>query len=485
MDNKIDFEVVIIGSGFAGIGMAINLLKNNIKDFIILEREPVLGGTWWRNSYPGAAVDVPSHLYSFSFESFDWTRLYANQPELLTYTNHVLDKYKLREKALSNSKVEKLEYDEKNAIWNIQIVGGKHLKANNIINASGGLSQPAFPNLKGIETFKGKTMHTGLWDHDYDYSDKKIAIIGTGASAVQVVPELAEKAKKLYVLQRSAHWILHRPDRHLKSFERKLLKNKLIEKVFRNFTYWKFEMRILAFQVYPNLMKLFQKKAFSHLKSQVKDKELVKKLTPNYIIGCKRILISNNYYPTLQKSNVELITDDISSINENGIELKNGNQLDVDFIVFATGFHAAENTIPYPVLGKNGVGITEKWKNGAYAYIGTVVEDFPNFYIIMGPNTAIGHTSAIFMMECQMEYITKAISNKIQNAWKSIEIKKDVVEEYNKKIQKQLEGTIWNKGGCKSWYQTKDGKITTLYPTFSFIFKKQTSEFKKEEHLIN
>lgn len=480
-----NYEVIIIGCGFAGMGMAINFLQKGITDFLILEREPELGGTWWRNSYPGAAVDVQSHLYSFSFEPYDWTRLYAHQPELLSYTNHVLDKYKIREKALTNTNVEKLVYDENSGEWSVYCNGDRIFKAKNIVNASGGLSQPAYPNIKGREKFEGKNMHTGLWEHDYDYTNKNIAVIGTGASAVQIVPELAKKAKKLTVLQRTAHWVLHRPDRILSNTERNLLKNnQWIERLFRNFTYWKLEFRIIAFQLFPKLMELFQLKALSHLKKQVKDKDLRKKLTPNYIIGCKRILISNDYYPALQKENVELVTDDIESINEKGILLKDGKQINADLLVYATGFHAAENNVPYPVYGKNNITLQEKWKDGAYAYIGTVVDGFPNFYIIMGPNTAIGHTSAIFMMECQMQYITKAILKKKEKNWKAIEVKNEVIKSYNNKIQKQLQGTVWNKGGCDSWYKTADGKITTLYPTFSFIFKKQTSEFKEHEHLI-
>ncbi|MFT4969425.1 MAG: cation diffusion facilitator CzcD-associated flavoprotein CzcO [Chitinophagales bacterium] len=477
------YEVVIIGSGFSGICSAIKLLENKIENFVILERDDSLGGTWWKNSYPGAAVDVPSHLYSFSFEPYDWTRLFAKQEEILAYTNLLIDKNRLKEKSRCKVSIEKLVYQENIGLWNVYLSNQEVIQTQFVISGTGSLSQANIPTIEGLDQFQGACFHSSNWDTNYEYKDKRIAVVGTGASAVQLIPELAKKANKIHVLQRTAHWILPRPDRPLRNWERKLLKIKFFNKFFRGLSYVKSESRAIFFTKIPSLAKLVRLEGLHHLKKQVKDQSIREKLTPSYDIGCKRILLTNDYYPTLQKENVELITKVIESITTTGIRFTDQSTIDLDLIVLATGFHASENAIPFQVQGKQGISLEDSWKDGAYAYYGTMVSNFPNLFFAMGPNTGTGHTSVIYFIESQLRYIMDAIKKSKKNNWKSIEIKPAVEKRFNQNLQKALKGTIWQKGACSSWYLTEAGKNTTMYPNFSFIFRHNTRRFDKQKHL--
>lgn len=478
-----NYEIIIIGSGFSGICAAIQLQEKNIHNFVILERDEALGGTWWRNSYPGAAVDVPSGLYSFSFEPHAWSRLFAAQSEILAYTQNVIAKHKLEEKAKKNVQIKKLEYIEATGIWKVESNEGS-FTAKYIISATGGLSQPAIPTIAGLENFKGKYFHTSRWDHTYDYQNKKIAVIGTGASAVQVVPELAKTAQKLHVLQRTPHWILPRPDRILNAFERSILSISAFQKLQRAFIYLKSESRVLFFSKFPSLAKVVRLEALRHIKKQVKDKKLKEILTPNFDIGCKRVLLTNDYYPALQKPNVNLELTGIEEIEETGIRLKNQEKLEVDLIVFATGFHAAENAVPFPIIGKNQLSIQEYWEDTAHAYLGITCPNFPNLFMMMGPNTGTGHTSVIYFIESQMNYVIDGIQKARANQWKSFEVKEPIENDYNIRLQEKLKKSIWQVGACKSWYVNSKGVNTTMYPEFSFIYRKNTKKFKETDYLI-
>ena len=479
------FEIIIIGSGFGGIGLGMNFKKAGIENYVILERESEMGGTWWRNNYPGAAVDVQSHLYSFKSEPYNWSRLFALQPEILDYTNFLIDKHDLRKNTHCSKKVVKAEFDEDKGEWVVSIEDGSIYRSPILINASGSLSQPSIPSIKGKEVFRGKSFHTSRWDHSFNYANKKVAVIGTGASSIQVVPAIASKVKELIVFQRSPHWILPRPDRILSKLEQKFIHVlPIITNYYRELMYWKLEARMLAFKGNKTIIKFFQRTAEAFLKKNIPDPGLRKKLTPDFMLGCKRVLLSNDYFSTLLRKNVNLVTDGIDQINETGLLTKTGKQIDVDLIIYATGFYASENNIPYPVIGRNKQSLQEAWKDGAHAYLGTVVPSFPNFFILVGPNTGIGHTSALHIMESQITYLMDAITTMRKNQWKTIEIKDEVEYAYNEKIQEQLNRTVWQTGGCKSWYQNSSGRNTTLYPNFSFVFRKAASKFIKNEHLI-
>ena len=370
--------------------------------------------------------------------------------------------------------------------WEVTLKDGRIFRAKDIINASGGLSQPSIPKFEGQDKFKGVQMHTARWNHQVNYAGKRVAIIGSAASAIQVIPAIAGEVKELYVFQRTPHWIIPRPDRALTTKERKRMKNERWAKWYRSSIYWKHEARIVAFSKIPKLLKIgFEPIAKQHIKKHIKDKELRAKVTPDYIIGCKRILLSNDYYPALTRENVHLLTkkSGIKQLTETGIETIDGQQIDVDIIVYATGFHAAENNIPYVIKGRNNTTIQKYWKDYAHAYLGTTIPYFPNFYMLLGPNTGIGHTSAIYMIEAQLEYIIPLLLAKRKNAWKAIEIKEKIEKDYNSRIHRLLKKTVWQSGGCESWYQDSEGRNVILYPTFTYQFRKECANLKWHHHI--
>lgn len=481
------YDAIIIGSGFAGIASAVHLQKTGMDNFLILERDPEMGGTWWTNTYPGAQVDVPSHLYSFSFEPYDWSRLFAYQHEILRYTNHVIDKYRLREKTRTSSRVTGLRYLDELHRWEVSVEGSDPLTATFVINASGGLSQPNIPTFKGQESYKGKTMHSSRWDHSFDYRNKKVIVIGSAASAIQVAPAIAPLVEHLTIFQRSAHWILPRPDRALTNVERQTFRRfPALQKAYRESLYMKMEGRVVAFRYVTNLIKFFQKEGEEHIKAKVDDPVLQQKITPDYLMGCKRVLLSNDYYPMLNRDNVTLLTREsgIKQFNETGIETIDGRQVDADLIVYATGFHASENVVVYPVQGRGGALLSDAWEHHAHAYLGTMVPNFPNLLLVSGPNTGTGHTSAIGMIEFQLEYVIRVLKDYQKKGWRAIEVKEEVEAAYNKKLQEQLADTVWQTGGCQSWYQTKDGYNTTMYPNFTFLFRRDCKNYKPSDHVF-
>ncbi len=483
--DKNRYEVIIIGSGFGGIATAIKLQEAGIHDYVILERAPEPGGTWWQNTYPGAAVDVQSPLYCLKHEPYDWSRMFALQPEILAYTNHLLDKHRLRNKIQCNQEVTAATYDEQKRCWQVTTASDRLFTAPVLVNASGILSQPAIPDIPGRQQFQGASFHTSQWNHDFDYKDKRVAVIGTGASAVQVVPAIAPQVAQLYVLQRTPHWLLPRPDRVIPKWERQLYKKvPLVQRLVREWLYWKLEARMIAFKGNQAALRFFRNKALRYIKKQVKDPALRQKLTPDFMLGCKRVLLSNDYYPALQRENVRLVTGGIERITPTGIQTKQGEHLEVDLIVWATGFHAAEDNIPYPVRGRQGLLLQDYWQDGAHAYIGTAIPHFPNFFILAGPNTGIGHTSALHIIESQLNYVMDVLLKMRQYGWQSIEVKEEIEQIYNQWVQEKMQKTVWQTGGCHSWYQTADGKNTTLYPTYSFLFRKATARMKEADHLV-
>jgi len=480
-----NFKVLIIGSGFGGLTAAINLQKNGINDFVILERKDFIGGTWCQNTYPGAAVDVQSPLYSFSFEPYDWSQMFAEQNELEAYTNFVMDKYNIREKTILNANVERLEWLEDEKKWFITTNNEKY-KAQFVINASGPLSTPFYPNFKGKSSFQGKIFHTNNWDNNYDLTNKKVAIVGSGASAAQAIPAIVNQVKELSVFQRTPHWVLPRPDRVFSKFQRKLLKINWIYKLIRYFVYWSLETRVIAFKYSPFLLNLFaQKHALKFIKKVFKNREdLQKKVTPDYTIGCKRIILSNTLYPAFAKDNCTLFTkeEQIEEITTTGIKTSKGKEIDLDLIVFATGYIATDGAIAYPIIGKDGTTIQEAWEEFPRAYLGTTAPNFPNFFIMTGPNTGIGHTSAIFIIESQMHYILNCLNAIEKNNAKSIEVNSKAENDYTNMIHSEMEKTVWKNGNCNSWYQSNSGHVIAMFPGFSFSYLKLAKKFKNEHH---
>jgi cation diffusion facilitator CzcD-associated flavoprotein CzcO len=487
------YKAIIIGSGFGGQCAALKLKKNGIEDFLILERRGFMGGTWCQNTYPGAAVDVQSSLYSIESEPYDWSQMFAKQDELETYTNHVIDKNDLRNKTQTNANVSKIEWHETDQQWQVHLQDQTTISAQFVINASGPLSTPVIPNFKGKETFKGESFHTNNWNQDYDYNGKRVAIIGSGASAAQIIPAIAKDVGELHIFQRSPHWVVPRPDYVFKPWQRKLLKKKILYKLLRKIVYWKLESRVIAFKYSPMMLKLVaQDQALKHIKSQISDSDLRAKVTPDYTIGCKRIILSNTLYPALCRDNVALHdkSQGIKEITETGIITQDGEQLDLDLIVYSTGYDATDGVISYPVIGRDKKQLGDFWKEYPRAYLGTCAPGFPNLFIVTGPNTGIGHTSAIVVIEAQMNYIISSIKslnapeNKMKNN-KSIEVKTDAESRYTQYIHKEMAKTVWKTGGCNSWYQSKSGHVIAMFPGFSFTYQRWTKNFRPADHTFS
>ncbi|MFT3858637.1 MAG: NAD(P)/FAD-dependent oxidoreductase [Aquabacterium sp.] len=482
------YTVIIIGSGFGGQAAAVNLRRIGIDDFLILERRPWMGGTWSQNSYPGAAVDVQSPLYSLSFEPYRWTQMFAEQDELVEYTNHVLAKYRLREQTRLHADVTRVQWDEASQTWQIETASAGRFQARFLINASGPLSTPVIPEFKGRDTFKGHSFHTNAWDHAYDYAGKRVAIIGSGASAAQVIPAIAPKVGKLHVFQRTPHWVLPRPDRVFSRVERALLGSRLLYKLLRVGIYWALESRMIGFKYSKTMLNVVaQQAALRHIRRQLKDRpDLQAAVTPDYTIGCKRIILSSTLYPALARPNVTLHPKDdgIREINEKGIVTAKGQQIDLDLIVYSTGYDATDGVISYPVIGKGGKSVADFWKEYPRAYLGTTMPGFPNLFVVTGPNTGIGHTSAIFVIESQMEYIVRAIQAVQQRKARAIEIKADAERDYTAMIHREMKQTVWQAGGCHSWYQSQSGHVIAMFPGFSFTFRRMAQAFKPAHHVF-
>ncbi len=484
--------VVIIGSGFGGQCAAINLRQRGIEDFIILERRDFMGGTWAQNSYPGAAVDVQSPLYSIESEPYDWSQMFAEQEELREYTEHVISKHQLREKTLTHTEVKCIAWQQASQCWQIDTLhpehGAQQLEARFVINASGPLSTPVIPDFKGRERFKGESFHTNHWNHDFDYRGKRVAIIGSGASAAQVIPAIAPDVEHLHVFQRTPHWVIPRPDYRFKPWQRALLKRKPIYRLLREAIYWGLESRVIGFKYSKLMLELLAgKRARKHIEKQIADPTLKQQVTPDFTIGCKRVILSDTLYPALCRDNVTLHdkTDGIEEITAASIHTQQGSELELDLIIYSTGYDATDGVISYPVMGSDGRKLADVWCDYPRAYLGTCVPGFPNLFIVTGPNTGIGHTSAIFIIEAQMNYIMTAIEQVGQRFKSVIEVCPEAEERYTQHIHNEMEKTVWQQGGCNSWYKSKSGKVIAMFPGFSFTFRRWTKNFRPADHILS
>lgn len=471
---------LIIGAGFAGLCAAIKLKQQGQHNFVLLERNAHLGGTWYDNHYPGAACDVESHLYSFSFEpKADWSRNFGPQQEILAYMEHCADKYDVARHIRYNQHVTAAVFNEATAMWTVSTATGEEYTGSVLLSCSGSLSQPAMPAINGLKDFKGPLFHSAQWDRGFDYRGKTVAVIGTGASAIQIVPAIAPDVKQLLLFQRTPPWILPKPDAGIGSIRRWMYTNlPFMQRLYRYRLYWQHEALALGFLKLPVLMKLAAPVAKLFIKRSVKNKALQQKLVPNYSMGCKRILLSNDYYPALNRSNVQLHTDSIAEVNATGVLTADGTQHNVDAIVLATGFAAAEQVIRYTVKGLNGRTLSDDWRDGAEAYLGTMVSGYPNMFMVIGPNTGLGHSSMLLMIEAQVNLIMDALQTLQQTGARYINVKAEVQQQYNKQIQQKLANTVWQNGGCVSWYQLHNGKNIINWPGFTFTFMRRTRKFE-------
>lgn len=465
-------KIAIIGAGFGGLAMAIRLLQNNIRNLVILEKASEIGGTWRENQYPGAACDVQSHLYSLSFSpKTDWSKRYAEAPEIYQYIQILTAEHQLQSYIRFNTEVSAAHYLENQCLWQLTLNQNETLTAQFVIFASGPLHVPQIPRISGIEKFKGKVFHSSQWDHDYDLSNKNVASIGTGGSAIQYIPEIAEKVKQLYVLQRTAAWVIPRDERRYLLIEKRLFDRfDWFRKLHRARLYWTNESRVVPIMK-PQVMKYAQKLAEAYIRHQVKDPVTADKLIPNYIMGCKRILVSNKYYPSFNRKNVLLVTDDILELTEDSIITKDGKKRAIDCLIYGTGFVTDPRIYlkSFSCTGLNHIELTDAWKDGAESYYGISTKGFPNLFQLLGPNTVLGHNSVIFMIESQVNYILQLIEMAEKAQSQAIVVKADTQDQFNQHLQSQFTNTIWQ-SGCVSWYQQADGKNFSLWPNYTWKY---------------
>ena len=462
-------SVVIVGAGFGGIGLAIRLRRAGVRDVTVLEKAAELGGTWRDNVYPGAACDIPSNLYSFSFErARDWSRKFPEQEEILGYLRDCAAKYGIAPRF--GAEVEEATFEEDRGLWRVRTTAGEEFAARALVAACGQLNRPAYPGFPNA--FGGPAFHSSRWNHDYDLTGKRVAVIGTGASAIQFVPYVAERAAAVHVFQRTPPYVIDKADRPYASWERRLLRwLPWLRTLSRATTWVRLEARGPAFFTAPRLMRWVAKDFRRRLAEQVADGDLRAALTPEYVIGCKRILLSDDYYATLSRPDVELVTEPIERLSETGVVTADGRERTVDAVIYGTGFRAQAFVAPMRVRGLGGRELNDSWQQGAEAYLGIAVSGFPNLFLIYGPNTNLGHNSIIYMLESQFNYIVGCV--RALNRARYIDVRPDVQNAFNRDLQRRFRGTVWD-SGCQSWYMTADGKLVNNWPGFTFSYRRAT-----------
>ena len=479
-------SVAIIGAGFAGIGMAIQLKKAGVDSFVMFERANDVGGTWRDNTYPGAACDVPSHVYSLSFEpKADWSRAYAESEEIHAYLLSLVEKWQLRQHLQLGTEIVEACFNDDEGFWTLTTGVGAEHRARVIVACVGGLVDPAYPDIEGIDSFSGAMFHTARWNHDYVLEGKKVAVIGTGASAVQVVPSIASQVEHLSVFQRTPAWVMPKPDKEYSAAEKDFYtRNPFALRLSRSFKYWLSEIfGPMVFLDSRILSTIAQAGSLRHLRASVSDPSLRKKLTPRFQFGCKRVLISNDYWAAFERENVSLVTDPIKEIRGEGIRCSNGSVHELDAIIFATGFALGLAAAPFPVVGRGGRTLNEAWQNGAVAYKGMTVSGFPNWFTMMGPNTGPGHTSVLVYTEAQISHAMQAIKSIIAEDWKFVDVKQDVQDAYNEGIQGRMKYMVWSTS-CNPWYLSEDGKNHSLYPGFAAEYVLRAKDFHQSDYEI-
>jgi cation diffusion facilitator CzcD-associated flavoprotein CzcO len=461
-------SVVILGAGISGLCTGIQLLAAGIRSFTIFEKSDKVGGTWYENQYPGAACDVPSHFYSFSFEQNpDWSRKFSGQAEIQRYLERTAAKYGVLPHIRFGSEVTSASFDAGAGLWRVRTNTGEEVTANVLVSGVGQLNRPFVPDLPGLADFEGVTFHSARWNHAHSLAGKNVAVIGNGASAIQFIPHVAKQAAKLTIFQRSANWVVPRGDYAYSERAKRIFRAvPALQRLYRWFFYWQLEKNFLAFGGEGRIAKLFEKGARMWLEQQIPDPKLRAALTPDYRVGCKRILIDDEFYPALARPNVAVETSGIARITRDAIETTDGVSHPVDTIILATGFSATSFLSPVQIEGVDGKKLEEVWRPGAEAHLGITVSGFPNFFMMYGPNTNLGHNSIIFMIEAQVRYTVSCIQALAARGLRYLDVKPEVQARYNAELQQELASTAWA-AGCNSWYKTAAGKVTNNWSSFT------------------
>ena len=470
-------KVVIIGGGFSGLGVAIQLLERGIKDFVILEKAKQLGGTWRENTYPGCACDVPSHLYSYSFApKTSWSRVFAEAAEIQAYLLEVAKTFGVDKHVRLETEMLSTRWDRARRRWTVETNHGP-IEAQFIVMGQGPLHEPRLPNVPGLDTFKGTTFHSARWNHKHDLTGKRVAVIGTGSSAIQFVPKIQPKVAHLTLFQRTAPWVLPKPDHVIPAAEKWALENVPgLRRTLRGAIYGATELLQVA-QRKPSRMQQLQKLAVAYLEHKVKDPELRRAVTPSFTLGCKRLLLSNTYYDAIQAPNATLVPLGVTRVTERGVVDSEGVEHEVDTIIFGTGFRVTDTTTPENVYGADGRSVGEIWDGSPTAYLGTTVHGFPNAFFMIGPNTGNGHGSAFVIIEAQAKYIADAVDHAQRRNIASYDVRPAEQDAWNAEVQAALAPGVFNAGGCSSYYIDRNGRNSAIYPWTTFDLRWRMRRF--------
>ncbi|MDT8437608.1 MAG: NAD(P)/FAD-dependent oxidoreductase [Wenzhouxiangellaceae bacterium] len=472
MTETSSIRTAILGAGFGGIATAVQLDRRGERDWRLFERAAGIGGTWWHNRYPGCACDVPSHLYSLSFfPNPDWTRRFAPAAEIQAYLERAVDQFSLRGRILLDNGIRRMQWQADTARWHLEDDAGRHWQAEFVVLATGGLSRPAVPAIDGLDTFGGAIVHTGRWPENFDLTGKRVSVIGTGASAAQLVPAIVDRVRALSVYQRTPHWILPRPDRSISTPQRRLYRRfPILQKLVRFGIWLVSEARVPGLAWDNRLALAHRALADRHRRKQVADPDLRARLRPDFDIGCKRVILSSDWYPSLAREHVELVTTPIRKITRDAVVTNDGQTRGSDVLILATGFRATDPVPRGLIIGRDGRDLGADWQDGPEAWRGVAVHGFPNLFLTLGPNTALGHNSVLLMIEAQAEFIARAIAGA---RGEILEIAGGEQDCYNAWLQQRLAGTVWNGGGCSSWYlHPRSGKNCTLWPGFTWQYRR-------------
>lgn len=479
-------ELAIVGSGFGGIGAAIVAGRQGIDDLVIVERADSVGGTWRDNTYPGCACDIPSHLYSFSFaQNPEWSRSYPAQPELRAYLERVVDEHHLRSRIRFGSTVVELRWLDDDRHWVLALADGGSLRARSVVVATGPLSQPASPDIPGLDDFEGKLFHSARWDHHHRLDGAHVAVIGTGASAIQLVPEIADEASRVEVFQRTPSWVLPRDDRPAPHWRRRLYRSlPFLQRLHRWRIYFRQELLAIAFlgsgRVAISMRRRLEQEVRAQIDAVIDDPVLAQALVPSYTPGCKRVLISNDWYPTLARHDVDLVTEPIVRVERDGIRTADGELHRCDTIVLATGFAVTTFPEPMRILGRGGEDLVDHWVGGAATHLGLAVNGFPNLWFLAGPGTGLGHNSIVFMIEAQLHTIGAALGHCHRGEADVIEVRSEREQRSYSELQRRIDRTVWT-SGCTSWYRSDDGRVDTIWPGTTIEYWLRTRRFRVDD----